>query len=470
MTSKVLVIDDDQAMCELIEESLRASGFDVTWRLRAEDALDLLRDADFDVIVADLNLGQMSGIELCKRVMENRPGTPVIIMTGYADMSAAIAAIQAGAFDFITKPVEMEVLNHALRRALSHRRLRNELRRLITAPEAPRSSPRLLLGESPVMRELNALIRRVAPTDTTVLVSGENGTGKEVVAHELHDQSGRAQMPFVAINCAAVPGHLLESELFGHVKGAFTDARENRSGLLEHAAGGTLVLDEIGEMPLDLQPKLLRVLQERQMRPVGGNTLVPVTARIIAITNRDLEGEVAARRFREDLYYRLNVVQLHVPSLQQRGGDVLALAQHFVAKCCERSGKQIQGISSAAAEKLLAYDWPGNVRQLENTIERAIALTQSNQVGLEDLPPRIRDFVVTTLPLTDFDDAIISLDDLEKRHILRTLQIANGNKTKTAQMLGVDRRTLYRKLERYESEGHLDVRKALENMQASEAS
>jgi DNA-binding NtrC family response regulator len=455
MTARILVIDDDQAMCELIRDHLALDGFDVTWCLRGEEGLDLVREKDFDVVITDINLGQMSGIELCKRVRENRADTPVVVITAFGDMSAAVGAMQAGCSDFITKPLEMSALHAAVQRALQ-RRPSDKLNRLELPlefdPAAPGMCSGLLLGESREMKQLCQLIRRVARTDTTVLVSGESGTGKEVVARALHAESARAGMPFVAINCAAVPAQLLESELFGHVKGAFTDAKETRRGLFEQAAGGTLLLDEIGEMPLEMQPKLLRVLQERQMRPVGGNTTVPVNARIIAATNRELDGEVAARRFREDLYYRLNVVQIQIPPLRERAADVLSLARQFVQKFAERAQKPISGISDDAANVLLRYNWPGNVRQLENTIERAIALSRSAQIEVEDLPARLREYEGSGALLPELQTgAVLSLDEIEKLHIQRVLQRAKGNKTQTAKVLGVDRRTLYRKLERYVS-------------------
>jgi two-component system response regulator HydG len=291
----------------------------------------------------------------------------------------------------------------------------------------------------------------VAATDTTVLLSGESGTGKELVARALHEQSHRAAGRFVGLNCAAMPGELLESELFGHVRGAFTDAKNGRDGLFEQANDGTLLLDEIGEMPLDMQPKLLRVLQERQVRPVGGNVSVPVTARVIAATNRDLEGEVEAKRFREDLFYRLNVVQIHIPPLRARGNDILLLAEHFVHKFASRSGKSITSISSDAQRTLLAYDWPGNVRQLENSIERAVALTRGEQIQVDDLPERVVRFNGSARAADDVDlEHVLTLDQVERRQIERAIRQHHGNKTRAAKALGIDRRTLYRKLERYD--------------------
>jgi two-component system, NtrC family, response regulator AtoC len=452
MQTRILVIDDDRDMCELLEESLGRAGYQVTWRTRGDEGLDLLREQDFDVIITDLNLDGASGIDLCKRFTENRPDTPVIVITAFGDMTAAVNAIRAGAHDFINKPLDMTVLERAIERATQHRHLREEVKRLSRASSADSQNGALgaLTGTSRAMLGVYDLVRRVAPADTTVLLSGESGTGKELVARALHEQSDRKDGRFVAINCAAVPAELLESELFGHVKGAFTDAKNSRQGLFEQASGGTLLLDEVGEMPLEMQPKLLRVLQERQVRPVGGNTSVPVTARIIAATNRDLEAEVEQKRFREDLFYRLNVVQIEIPPLRARGNDVLLLAEHFVRKFSERSGKPVHGLSVEAQTKLLAFDWPGNVRQLENTIERAVALTRGEQISIEDLPERVTRFDGTTGVLNDVDlEHVRTLDQVERRHIEQAVKHAHGNKTRAAKALGIDRRTLYRKLERY---------------------
>jgi len=449
MSRRILVIDDDQSMCELIQDSLQRNGWEVIWRLRGDEGLELVREQNLDVVITDVNLEPMNGIELCRNLTENRPDTPVIVITAFGNMSAAIAAIRAGAYDFINKPIDMAQLSHVIDRAVQHRHLREEVKRLREASEISPGKGGLQ-GESRAILKVYDLIRRVASTDTTVLLTGESGTGKELVARALHTESGRSQMPFVAINCAAVPGSLLESELFGHVKGAFTDAKATRKGMFEQASGGTLLLDEIGEMPLDMQPKLLRVLQERQVRPVGGNTVAPVDARIIAATNRDLEGEVEAERFREDLYYRLNVVQIHVPPLRARGNDVLLLAQHFVRKFAKRMGKGVAGISSEAAKKLLEYDWPGNVRQLENSMERAVTLTRFEQITVEDLPDRISRYESSRITADVDSEHILTFEELEKRYIERVLKAAQGNKTQAAKLLGVDRRTLYRKLERYE--------------------
>jgi two-component system response regulator HydG len=297
---------------------------------------------------------------------------------------------------------------------------------------------------------VNELIARVAKSDASVLITGETGTGKELVARSLHKQSGRG--PFVAVNCAAVPPNLLESELFGHTRGAFTDAKLSRKGLFIEATGGTLFLDEVGEMPLEMQAKLLRALQERVVRPVGSDSEQAFDARIVTATHRDLEDDVAKRRFRQDLFYRINVVSINVPPLRERGSDVLKLASHFLQKSADRTGQSVRRLSPAVAERILVYDWPGNVRELENCIERAIALSRFEELTIEDLPERIRTYRPDHFVMTADDvEEIISLDELERRYIARALKLLNGNKARAAQLLGVDRRTLYRRLGKYAS-------------------
>jgi DNA-binding NtrC family response regulator len=450
---RVLVVDDDKGLCEWLAERLEASGFEVAQRMSAEAALDLLEEQDFDALVTDLTLDGMTGIELCARCRENRANMPVIVITGYGDMNSAIAAIRAGASDFITKPVDGAILQHAVERALKEGQLRERVRRLKQGEVPPIEAVGQFVGTSRAMQGVYDLIRRVAASQTTVLITGESGTGKELVARALHLLGGRAAGRFVAVNCAAMPSELLESELFGHVKGAFTDAKASRMGLFEQANDGTLMLDEIGEMALDMQPKLLRVLQERVVRPVGGNSTLAMTARIIVATNRDLEEEVEQRRFREDLFYRLNVVPIHVPPLRARGNDVALLADHFVKKFAARAGKPVATVSSEAQRKLLGYDWPGNVRELENVIERAIALTHGDEILPSDLPDKILAFNGNGSSSSDVDlEHTWTLDQLERRHIERALHHHQGNKTRAAKALGVDRRTLYRKLERYDEE------------------
>ncbi|MGH7438010.1 MAG: sigma-54-dependent transcriptional regulator, partial [Polyangiaceae bacterium] len=367
--TRLLLVDDDAALCETLNIGLRRRGFDVQTRASAVEAMEALAAHDFDVVITDLNMQGIGGIELCERVVASRPDIPIVVLTAFGSLASAISAIRAGAYDFINKPVEIDVLTIAAERAASHRRLREEVKRLrVEVGKAPAFAT--LVGHSPAMKAVYELIDRVAASDATVLVSGESGTGKEVVARAIHAHSRRSGGPFVAINCAAVPATLLESELFGHAKGAYTDAKTAEPGLFSRANRGTILLDEVGDMPLDLQPKLLRVLQERVVRPVGGREESSIDVRVIASTNHDLELAVEEGRFREDLYYRINVVTIPLPSLRARVGDIMPLAQHYLSIFASRADKKVTGLSSPAAEKLLTYAWPGNVRELQNCIER----------------------------------------------------------------------------------------------------
>jgi two-component system response regulator HydG len=444
-----LLVDDDKSMCELLEERLRRRGFAVEFRTSADEALARLATEDFDVVVTDLNMPGLSGVALCERVHANRPDVPVVVVTAFGSLETAVAAIRAGAYDFITKPFQIDALALALERAAQHRSLREEVHRL---RRAVRESQQFdaVIGAAPAMREVARLVERVADSDATVLITGESGTGKEVVARALHARSRRRAGPFVAVNCAAIPEALLESELFGHVKGAFTDARSARTGLFAQAHGGTLFLDEVTELPLAVQPKLLRALQERTVRPVGGEAELRVDARIVAATNRDLESAVEEKRFREDLYYRLNVIHVALPPLRARGADVLLLAQHFLEHHAARADKRMVGFSTAAAERLMAYAWPGNVRELQNCVERAVALAEFDKVAVEDLPEKIRNYRSTDVIVASSNPAdLVSMEVVEQRYILKVLEAVAGNKTLAAKILKLDRRTLYRKLERY---------------------
>jgi DNA-binding NtrC family response regulator len=449
VSSRVLIVDDEPSMCETLDAGLAPKGFDVTWTTSPNEALDRLAAAEFDVVLTDLNMRSMNGIELCERVVANRPDVPVVVITAFGSFETAVAAIRAGAYDFITKPVKIDALALALERAAQHRTLREEVKRLRQMVADSRRFEDLL-GASPAMRKVYDLLERIVDSDATVLITGESGTGKEVVAQALHRRGRRSQGPFVAINCAAMPEPLLESELFGHARGAFTDARAARTGLLVQANGGTLLLDEIGDMPLALQPKLLRALQERVVRPVGGDQEVPFDVRLIATTNRDLESAIDDGRFREDLYFRINVIHVAVPPLRARGSDVLLLAQHFLLGFAAESGKHVTGLSTAAAERLMAYTWPGNVRELRNCLERAVALTQYEQITVDDLPEKIRAYHSSHVLVTSDDPSeLVPLEEVERRYILRVLEAFNGNKTLAAQTLGIGRKTLYRKLHQY---------------------
>jgi len=450
MPTRILIVEDDEEMGRYLEAALRPRGFDTTRCTRAAEALEVVvTDDELEVVVTDLNMAGMTGLELCERVAANRPDLPVVVITAFGSLDTAVAAIRAGAYDFITKPFEIDALRLTLERAARHRALTREvvrLRRTVERAERPDS----LLGESEVMRHVYELIARVAETDTSVLITGESGTGMELVARAIHDQSRRAGGPFVAINCAAMPEPLLESELFGHVRGAFTDARATRAGLFAKASGGTLFLDEIGELPLALQPKLLRALQERAVRPVGGDAEVRFDARIVAATNRDLEAMIEDGRFREDLYYRIDVVGIPLPPLRARGRDILLLAQAFVERFGAQFGKPVTGLSIAAAERLLDYSWPGNVRELSNSIERAVALTRFAEITVDDLPEKIRSYQASHVLIASADPSeLVPLDEVERRYILHVLDACGGSRTIAARTLGIDRKTLYRRLRSY---------------------
>ena len=447
--ARLLVVDDVQSMCEMLAERLPPLGFDVEWRTSAAEALAYLAAAEVDAVVTDINMREMDGLELCNRIVAAHPEVPVIVITAFGNLEAAIAAIRAGAYDFLTKPFEIKVLALSLERAVQHRRLRAEVKRLRrSVHEAQRLGD--LLGTSPAMQEVYALIDRVADSDTSVLVTGETGTGKELAARALHDRSRRRGGPFVPINCAAVPATLLESELFGHARGAFTDARATRTGILCQANGGTLFLDEIGELPLALQPKLLRVLQERKVRPVGGDAELPIDVRLVCATNCDLDTAVEEKRFREDLYFRINVITVKLPPLRARGGDVLLLAQDFLERSAAKVDRPVTGIAPEAAKLLMAYPWPGNVRELHNCIERAVALARYDQITVADLPDKVQHHRPAYVVVAGDDPSeLISLEEMERRYILRVLEAVAGNKTLAAQILKMGRKTLYRKLEHY---------------------
>ncbi len=453
---RILVVDDEREMCALLETGLSRRGFEVASRTSGEEALALLDEADFDAIVVDLNMPGISGLDVAAWVSANRSDTPVVVITAFGSLETAVAAIRAGAYDFVTKPIEVEAIGLTLARAVSYHRLRAEVRRLRLATDASGDPDEIglagtpLVGRSPAMRQTYDTLLRAAATDATVLVSGESGTGKELVARALHEKGRRAGGPFVAVNCGALPESLLESELFGHARGSFTDARASRAGLLLRASGGTLFLDEIGEAPVGLQAKLLRALEERRVRPVGDDHERPFDARLVCATNRDLASDVEAGRFRSDLFYRINVIPIALPPLRARGDDVLLLASRMVRQIAESTGRTVQGIAAPAAEKLLAYAWPGNVRELRNCIERAVALTRFQEITVGDLPEAIQDYRRSRLVL-DLDDpgTLLPLEEVERNYILRVLEAVQGHRSRAAEILGLDRKTLYRKLEKY---------------------
>ena len=448
LNAHILLVDDDEVMRELVATALRTHLYTVDIVGDGASALAQVRAQDFDAVITDIYMPGMTGIDLCAELSTANPELPVILITGHGSMDTAIAAIRAGAYDFITKPVLIDALLIALKRAVSFHQLHREVRRLRAVVEVSQRMD-TMIGESPAIQRVYSLINRVADSDTSIFIGGESGTGKELVARALHARSTRKDAPLIGINCAAMPLALLESELFGHVRGAFTDAKRARPGLFVQAQGGTLFLDEIGEMPLEMQSKLLRALQERKVRPVGGETEVPFDARLISSTNRDLETEVEEHRFRADLYYRINVVTISVPPLRARGNDILLLAQYFLSKQAKKSGKSVSTISASAARKLLEYDWPGNVRELENCMERALALAAFSEVGVDDLPDKVRKHHSSQIVIdTANPEELLPLEEMERRYVNRALAAVGGNKTHAAKVLGIDRRSLYRRLDR----------------------
>ncbi len=448
VSEKVLVVDDDGDTRDLLASALHSFSCTVEAVESGDAALARLQTEHFSVVIADVNLPGMSGIELCGKLCATWPELPVIMLTGYGNLDIAIAAIRAGASDFITKPISLDALRIAVQTSVERQQLRSEVRRLREVV-ASSQHPDGMIGDSPVIQRVYELIERVAITNASVLIHGETGTGKERVARALHDRSPRKSAPFVAINCAALPTTLLESELFGHARGAFTDAKQARTGLFVQAHGGTLFLDEIGEMPLEVQAKLLRALQERKLRPVGGDAEIPFDVRLISATSQDLDSAVDEKRFRRDLHYRINTVIISTPPLRSRGNDILLLARHFLKKQAAQQDKAVVGMGAAVVRKLLAYDWPGNVRELENCMERAVALAALSELSVEDLPDKLRQHQASQLVLDTMNpEELLPLAEMEQRYVRRVLAAVMGNKTRAAQILGLERRSFYRRLAR----------------------
>ncbi len=448
--ARILVVDDEQSMREFLEIFFRGEGYEVQTAPSVDSALVAVESDDFDVVISDIQMPGRSGLELLHAVKDSAPQTVVIMITAFATAETAITAMKQGAYDYVTKPFKVDELRLVVEKALEKRllaaenqRLRTELRR-----EAGR---RHLVGNSRAMEQLYELVARVANTKTNVLVCGESGTGKELVARAIHDQSDRREQPFVAVNCGAIPENLLESELFGHVKGAFTGAVQNKAGLFETAQRGTLFLDEIGELPAPLQVKLLRVIQDRAVRRVGGTSDHQVDVRIVAATNRRLEDEVAAGRFREDLYYRLNVIQIELPPLRERSDDIPLLVQHFVEKYAGELGKPVRGFSEAALRHLLDHTFPGNVRELENLVERAVALSQGEVIGPESLPQAVLEpparGPAARLPLEGANlDSLVN--EFERGLLREALRQSRGVKKRAAGLLGISFRSFRYRLEK----------------------
>ena len=438
---KILVVDDDLEMCAVLSDVLQAEGFFVLTTNESIEASKILKKEEFDVIITDLKMKGLKGLDLLAEAKRVAPLTPVIIITAFGTIESAIKAMKMGAYDYVTKPFQTDELVLTVKKALEHHLLKQEVVRLKREVEA-RYHFHQLIGKSPSMQKIYDLIERISDTSSNVLITGESGTGKELVARAIHYNGVRKEGRFIAVNCAAIPETLLESELFGYKKGAFTDAKSDKRGLVFEANEGTLFLDEITEMPSTLQAKLLRVIEEKEVRPLGDTNSYPVDVRIISTTNRDIkEG-----RFREDLYYRLKVIDIEMPPLRERREDIPVLVQHFIHKFSKELKKGVSGVSEDALKILVNYSWPGNVRELENIIQRAITLSQHEVILPDDLPaPMIQgtDEKLIEKALRDK----YTVDQLEREYIKRVLIEVGGNKSKAAEILGLDRKTLYRKLQ-----------------------
>ncbi|HSH45428.1 MAG TPA: sigma-54 dependent transcriptional regulator [Longimicrobiales bacterium] len=454
MSQKVLVIDDESSILNTVRILLRGEGFDVDTRTNAKEAVAELDAIDPDLILTDIRMPGMTGLDVLAAVREEHPEVPVILMTAQASLQSAIEAVNQGAFFYLQKPFANDDLVALCRRATETRVLKREnvaLKKEIRRRDASRTGRPI--GKNRAFTDVLTLAETVAPTTSTVLVTGESGTGKEVIARYIHDLSDRAEAPFISINCGALPENLLESELFGHVRGAFTGAVKDKEGLLAAARGGTFFLDEIGEMSPSLQVKLLRALQEREIAPVGSTRTVDIDVRFIAATNRDLEHEMRRGTFRSDLYYRLNVIALHIPPLREREDDIPVLAEHFLEKMGARAGDGASPvhITDPALDALQRYDWPGNVRELENALERAAVLAGGREIDVEHLPGRVSDPPAESL-VSDLPPENPTLEVIERAYVLWVLRSQGGNKAKAAEVLGIDPSTLYRKLNRYGEE------------------
>lgn len=443
--ASLLIVDDDAGVVDFLCEMLGEQGYSVRGLTSPRQALDAVRSQSFDLVIADVEMPELRGLDLVAALQRIPSAPPVLLMTAFGSIGLAVQAVRGGACDFLTKPFPIEAMYEAVARALRERQVRREIVRLRTAVAPTASSgPRMPIARSPGMARAIELAQRAARIDSTVLLTGETGTGKGTLARHIHEHSGRARGPFIAVNCAALPTTLVEAELFGVHKGAFTDAQRSREGLLLAAAQGTLFLDEIAELPLEVQAKLLHVLDQGSVRPLGTTAEVRVTARLLAATNQPLDMLVRQGRFRSDLYYRLNVIRIEVPPLRERREDIPALVDWFLAQSCQRIGRELVGISAAALAKLQNHTYPGNVRELANLIERAVALTEHTALLPEDIT--LSEEVSLQQFISDSARSGIPLAEIERAYIQAVLKENNGNKAAAARSLSIDRSTLYRKL------------------------
>ena len=448
----ILVIDDEQGILDTLRILLKNEGFDVATAQGGKAGLEALKSSAPDIVLTDIRMPQVSGIDILAAVKEQDPETPVVLMTAQASLQSAIQAVNQGAFHYVQKPFSNDEIVALCRRAAEVRRLKSENKQLKQEiRRRERSSQIEPIGKSRLFEEVLRLARQVAPTESTVLIQGESGTGKEVIARFIHELSARNDGPFLSINCGALPESLLESELFGHVKGSFTGAVRDKQGLFAAARAGTFFLDEIGEMSAATQVKLLRVLQEREAIPVGGTEAIPVDVRVVAATNRDLDDEIKRGRFRTDLYYRLNVIALHLPPLRERRDDIKIFVEAFLERIGKEQSTAPKRLAAEAMDAVLVYDWPGNVRELENALERAVVLTKGDMIPLSAMPTKLTERRAEPL-VAERPHANPTLDAIERAYITWVLQSEGGNKSRAAEVLGIDPSTLYRKLSRYEGD------------------
>jgi two-component system response regulator PilR (NtrC family) len=443
---KILIVDDEKSMCQYLSIMLRKEGYDVKTVHNGKKALQEIKESNFDVVITDIKMEGMDGIELLGAVKETNPTLPVVIMTAYASTKTAIDALNRGAFHYLIKRAKNDEIKMVIRNALDMHRVKSEnvfLKKQLKKKDEFKE----IIGKSEEIQGVFNLVNKVADTDSTILISGESGTGKELIAKAIHYRSGRANAPFVSINCGALPENLLESELFGHVKGSFTGAIRDKEGMFKVASGGSFFLDEVGETSLAIQVKLLRVLQEREIIPVGGTAPIKVDVRLIAATNADLEKAVKEERFRADLYYRLNVIPVLIPPLRDRRDDIPLLVDHFLRIATERCGRR-KTVSREAMEFLSSYDWPGNVRELENIVERACILQEGDDILAEDLPEKVRHHSQERRKIV-MQETQMTLDELEKEYLVSVLEETNWQKKKASAILGINASTLYRKIQRY---------------------
>jgi two-component system response regulator HydG len=445
----VLVVDDDPAHRTMLRTLLTGWGYTISEADDGSTAIEKAQDQAFDLILMDIRMIRVSGIEALHEIKAFNPAIPVIIMTAYSSVETAVEALKSGAYDYLTKPLDFDELRLAMERAMDHKQLKEENRLLRESLES-HFDRQNIIGRSATMVTLLETVAQVASSEATVLITGESGTGKEMIAGAIHYNSPRKDGAFVKINCAAITETLLESELFGHEKGAFTGAHRKKEGRFRQAHGGSIFLDEISEMSLAMQVKLLRVLQEREITRVGGEEVIPVNVRVIAATNKDLLEEIQAGRFREDLFYRLNVVTLNMPALRDRRQDIPLLAQHFLTMFREKNKKEIKGFTPQAMDRMLKHEWPGNVRELMNAVERGVVLSSSEYLDEKELPFLTKDAQLEEKNLYNAGiPADLPLEEVERASILKTLELAGGNKSEASRRLGITRRTLHKKLKKY---------------------